>query len=77
MPIDQITIGGRSANTVTVRYAIGYTREGWGDAEPESIGVDRPLHVADVTMPAMYPGTKQERDCWRRDAILDHYGMEA
>lgn len=74
--IDTVRIGGDSDNPVTVRYEIGYTREGWGDAQPQAAGgVDRVLHIADVTMPALYCGSAQERDLWRRDTILEQYDL--
>lgn len=73
-----IRIGGPSANRVTRRYKVGYTREGWADAQPARRSqLLRVLYVVDVSMPALYVGSIAERDQWRRDAILAHYGLEA
>lgn len=78
---DTFVIGGPSDNTITARYVIGYTREGFATAHVQGADahwpVERVLHIADVTMPALYVGSIQERDTWRRDAILAHYGLEA
>jgi hypothetical protein len=80
--VDKFSIGGKSAETITARYVIGYSREGFANAHCEGADndahpVERIIHTADVTMPKLYVGSAQERDTWRRDEILAHYGMEA
>jgi hypothetical protein len=77
--VDQFSIGTPSENTITRRYYIGYKREGWASAErpKDKDKIETVLHVADVTMPALYVGSLQECACWQRDEILAHYGMEA
>ena len=78
MKVNQITIGD-SENTITVTYCVGRTQEGWNDAVPQSSrdDLDCVTHAVSVTMPRLFVGSEVERRVWIRDAILNHFGLEA
>ena len=82
MPVDEFCIGGPCQNTVTRLWEIGLNHDGLCDAKPVAKGerfsaLYEVRHRALVTMPRLYVGSLDERNFWRRDEILDHYGMEA